>query len=136
MEGVALDVVRRGTQVEGPTVEKHDRDVDTFVPGGNDALTQPVEVSLVERLEIELRLAIPCSPRPGARPWLRRHTEMETTPCGLRLELLPAPKPDEIVAVLLEEFQICVVVRLLWDIGAVRAGTHAVVEVVPDMRAS
>src|SRR3990172_6973255 len=94
-----------------------------------------VEVGRVERREVELQLAVRCRSGPGSRPRLRRHAEMEGAPGGLGLELLPAPEPDEVVAVVLEELEVRVVVELLRGLGAVRAGTHAVVEVVPDVRA-
>jgi hypothetical protein len=58
---------------------------------------------------------------------------METTPGGLRLELFPMPEPDEVVTMFLQEFKVDIVVKLLRSFGAVRAGTHAIMEVVPDV---
>jgi hypothetical protein len=53
----------------------------------------------------------------------------------LGLELLPAPEPDEVVAALLEEVEVGVLVELLEGIGPARAGTHPIVQIVPDVRA-
>src|SRR3712207_8961769 len=47
-----------------------------------------------------------CRSWPGAGPRLRRHAEVEGAPSDLRLELFPAPQPDEVVAALLEELKI------------------------------
>src|SRR5215207_1814347 len=54
---------------------------------------------------------------------------------GLGPHVLPAPEPDEVVPVFSQEGQVGVVVELLRGARAIRAGTHAVVEIVPDVRA-
>src|SRR5207244_3231568 len=118
-----------------PAVEEHDRDVYALIARRDDAVAEAVEVGGVEGGEVELRSAVLCCSWPGTRPRLGRHAEVETAPGGLGLELLPAPEPDEIVAVVLEELEVRAVVELLRGLGAVRAGTHAVMEVVPDVRA-
>jgi len=58
---------------------------------------------------------------------------MVATSPSLGLELLPSPKPDEIMTVLFEELKVSTVVELLWSLRTVQSGTHAVMEVVPDM---
>jgi hypothetical protein len=63
------------------------------------------------------------------------HAQVEVGPGALGLELLPAPKPDEVVAVLDQEVEVGAEVQLLRGLGAARAGAHAVVQVVPDVRA-
>jgi hypothetical protein len=60
---------------------------------------------------------------------------MKAASSRLRPELLPAPEPDEVVTVLLEELEVRAIVEWLWGLRAIRTGTHAVVEVVPDVRA-
>src|SRR5437763_3645592 len=102
MEGMALEVVGSGAEVDGPAVEKHDSDVDAPVARGDRAVAEAVEVSLVELREVELRLAVLGRARPGSGPRLGRHAEVDVAPGGLGLELLPAPEPDEVVTVVLE----------------------------------
>src|SRR3712207_9067924 len=75
-----------------------------------------------------------CRSWPGAGPRLRRHAEVEGAPGDLRLELLPAPQPDEVVAALLEELKITAEVVSLRGLGAIGAGTGTIVEVVVDVR--
>src|SRR5262249_13439844 len=50
--------------------------------------------------------------------------------------MLPAPEPDEVVPVLLEEGEVGVIVELFGWIGAVRTEADAVVEVVLEVRTS
>ncbi len=83
---------------------------------------------------VELRLAVRCLSRPGPRPRLGGHAEVEVAAGGLGLELLPAPQPDEVVTPVLQELEVGVVVELFRGLGAVGARPHAVVEVVPDVR--
>lgn len=128
-----LNVIRHGAEVDGPTIEEHDRDVDALVPCGYDAVAEAVEVSLVERIQVELRLPIFCSSGSGSQPWLRCHAQVEVASSSLGLEVLPAPEPDEVMAVLLEELDVCVVVVSLWRLGAVGTGTKTIVEVIPDV---
>src|SRR5919108_1465720 len=113
VEGMSLYIVGRGAKVKGPTVEQHHSDIDALVPRGHDIFAEAVKVGFVERLEIELRLAILRISWSGSGPWLRGHTQMIAASGGLRLELFPAPKPDEVVTVLLEELKICIVANLL-----------------------
>ena len=70
---------------------------------------------------------------PAARPRLRRHAEVEGAPGDLRLELLPAPEPDKVVAALLEESEVAAEVVRLRDLGAIGARTGTVVEVIVDV---
>jgi hypothetical protein len=58
---------------------------------------------------------------------------MEAAAGSLRLELLPAPEPDEVMAVVLEELEIRAVVVLFRRVGALRARAETIVEVVPDV---
>ncbi len=135
VERMALDIVRRRAEVKAEAVEEHHRDVDVLVACGDDAVAESVEVSLIEPGEVELRLPVRCRSRSGSRPRLRRHAEVESAAGGLGLEVLPAPEPDEVVPVVLEEIEVRAVVVLLRRLGAGRAGPEAVVEVVPDVRA-
>jgi hypothetical protein len=135
VERMAPDVVRRRAEVEAPALEEHHRDVDARVAGGGDPVAEPREVGRVEPGEVELRLPVGGGARAGARPRLGRHAEVEGAPGGLGLELLPAPEPDEVVPVVLEEGQVGAVVVLLRLAGARGARAEAVVEVVPDVRA-
>jgi hypothetical protein len=52
----------------------------------------------------------------------------------LRPELLPAPQPDEVVGVLLEEREIRLVLEMLRPLSAFGAGAEAIVKVVVDLR--
>jgi hypothetical protein len=92
-------------------------------------------MGLIERRQIKFRLAVRCRSGSGARPRLRRHTEVEGPTGGLGLELLPPPEPDEVMAVVLEECEVGVVVVLLRGLCAVGARSETVVEIVPDVRA-
>src|SRR5207244_6769558 len=83
----------------------------------------------------ELLLACHSRTRTGALTGMGSHAQVGSASGGLGLELLPPPEPDEVVAALLEEPEVCAEVERLGGLSAVRAGTHAVVEVVPDMRA-
>jgi Putative abortive phage resistance protein AbiGi, antitoxin len=107
--------------------------VDALVAGGGDILAQPVEVGRVELREVELRLTVLCRTGHGAGPRLRRHAEVKGAPGDLRPELLPTPEPDEVVAALLEELEITAEVVPLWSLGAIRARTGTIVEVVVDV---
>src|SRR6266516_6319842 len=134
-EWMSLNVIGRRAEVQSPTVEEHHRDIDPLPACRNDALAEPVEVGRVERVKVELRRAIPCVSSACSWPRLRRHTEMETASCSLRLELLPTPEPDEVVVMLLQELEIGVVINLLRSFSAIWAGSHTIVEVIPDVRA-
>src|SRR2546428_627725 len=46
-------------------------------PPPDDSLAQPVEERRVELRQVELRLAVLRHTGAGARPWLRRHAEVE-----------------------------------------------------------
>jgi hypothetical protein len=122
VERMAFDVVGLRTEVEGPPVEEHHRDVDTSVARGDDSVTEAVEECLIEPAEVELRFPVRRLSRAGSRPWLRRHAEVEVAAGRLGLELLPAPEPDEVVAVVLEEPEVGVVVELLRGLGAIEPG--------------
>jgi hypothetical protein len=98
VERMAPDVVGRRCEVEAEALEEHHRDVDALFAGRDDAIAEPVEVGLVEPREVELRLAVPGHARPGPRPRLRRHTEMDVDGGQPALELLPAPQPDELLS--------------------------------------
>jgi hypothetical protein len=135
VEGVPFDVVGRRAEVQGPAVEEHHPDVDAAPAGGDDAVAEPLEERLVEAVQVEAGLAVGGRSRAGPRPGLGGHAEVEVAPGGLRPELLPAPQPDEVVAVLDQEVEVGAIVQLLGGLGASPAGTHAVVQVVPDVRA-
>ena len=53
----------------------------------------------------------------------------------LGLEVLPAPEPDEIVIVFLEERKVGIEVGRLRSFTTVCPWAHAIMEVVPDVRA-
>jgi hypothetical protein len=133
VEGVTLDVVRRRAEVQGPAVEQHHRDVDASRARGDDTVAEPVEEHRIEPVQIKPRLAVRRPTRTGSRPRLRDHAKVEVAPGGLGPELLPAPEPDEVVAVLGQEVEVGPVVEPLGGLGADRPGTHPVVEVIPDM---
>src|SRR5688572_10220853 len=111
VERVTFDMIWRGAEVEGPAVEEHDPNVDALITCGNDPLSKPFKVAFVENIEIELWLSIFRLPRTSSQPGLRRHTQMVAPSSRLRPELLPAPEPDEVVTVLLEELEICIVIK-------------------------
>src|SRR5438128_12383630 len=116
--------------------EQHHRDVDAPLTSGDHALAHAAEKVRVEAVEVELRLAV-CG-RAGAspRPRLRRHAAVDAGHRELALELLPAPQPDEVVAVRREEVEVVAEVeplRLGWAFGP---EPQAIVQVVVDMRAS
>jgi hypothetical protein len=134
VEGMALDMEGRQAQVERPSIEEHYRDVDAAVARRDNAVAQPVEEGVVEPGQIELRLAVGRLFRPDASPGLWPHAEVKLASRRQRPESLPAPEADEVVAVILQEVEIRAVVELLRDRRALRAGPHAVVEVVPDVR--
>ena len=52
---------------------------------------------------------------------------MICTPGGLRLDLLPAPKPDEVVTVRLEKREVGIEVEWFRSLGAVLAGVMLIV---------
>jgi len=106
MEWMTLDMIRRGAEVDGPTVKEHNGDVDTLIACRNHPLSQAVKIGLIKRLQIELWLVVLRGSWSGSRPWLRGHAEVITAPGGLGLKLLPAPEADEVVTVLLEEVKI------------------------------
>ena len=60
---------------------------------------------------------------------------MDGAAADLRLELLPAPEADEVVAVIGQPAQVGIEVEPIRLVRALRAGTHAIVEVVVDVRA-
>jgi hypothetical protein len=133
-ERMALEVVRRRAEVQAEAVEEHHGDVDALVARGGDAVAEAAEVRLVEPGEVEPRLAVRCRSGPGSRPRLRRHAEVESGSGGKGFEVLPAPEPDEVVPVLLQEIEVGAVVVALRHLGARRAGAETVVEAVPDVR--
>jgi len=135
VERMAVDIVGRRAEVEAEAVEEHHGDVDALVARGDDAVAEPVEVRLIEPGEVEPRLSVRRRARSGPRPRLRRHAQVERAAGGLGPEMLPAPEPDEVVPVVLEEIEVRAVVVALRQVGARRPGAEPVVEVVPDVRA-
>ena len=99
VKGMALDVVRRGTDLDAETLEEHYRDVNPFVARGDNAAAEALEIRLIELREIEFCLAVLRRSGPGSRPRLRRHAEMKVGELGL--EVLPTPEPNEVMAVIL-----------------------------------
>src|SRR5215208_5082945 len=108
--------------------------METLGRCGDGVVAQPFEVRRIEPREVELRLVVSCRSGPGAGPRLRRHAEVEGAPGDLRLELLPAPQPDKVVAALLEEPEVSAEVVRLRGLGAIGAGAGTVAEVVVDVR--
>ena len=128
-------IIRRRAEVKRPAVEEHDADVDARAAGGDHNLAQAVEVGRIKFGKVELGLTVAGGSRPGARPRLRCHAQVKAAAGGLRFELLPAPKADEVMAVFLEKRKVCTVVNDSVLRGALGAGPHAIVKVVPDVRA-
>jgi hypothetical protein len=52
----------------------------------------------------------------------------------LRPEMLPAPEPNEVVPVFLEELEVSVVIIYLRRVGALLAGAQAIVKIVVEVR--
>src|SRR5437867_5671355 len=90
----------------------------------------------VEAVEVELRLAVGGCAGAGPRPRLRCHAAVDAGHRELALELLPAPQPDEVVAVRLEEVEVVAEVEPLRLGRAFEPEAQAIVQVVVDMRAS
>ncbi len=133
MERVALDVVGRRAEVQRPPLEEHHGHVHAALARGDHTLAEPLEERLVELREIEPRLPVARHPRTGAGPRLGRHAQVELATRGLRLEVLPAPQPDEVVAAFLQEVQVLPEVEPLRRVRARRARAYPVMEVVPDV---
>src|SRR5262245_49918329 len=92
-----LDLIWGWAKVEAPTIEEHDRDVNAVVPRSAYVVAQPVEVGLIEQVEVELRPGIRCRAGSSPPPRLRGHAQVETASGGLGLELFPTPEPYEVV---------------------------------------
>src|SRR5688572_33198551 len=74
---MTLNVIWCGAEMQGPTVEEHHRNINVLFTCSHDSLTQPIEIGLIERIKVELRLAILCITGSGPLPGLRRHTKVE-----------------------------------------------------------
>src|SRR5215471_15994261 len=131
-----LDVVWRHAEVQGEPIEEHHRDIDARGARSSNARAQPLKIGLVEPSKVELRLAVGGCAGTSARPGLRRRTEVGDAAREIRLEVLPAPEPDEVVPVLRKEGEVGAKVEPVGWIGAGRTKAHAVVEVVLEVRAS
>jgi hypothetical protein len=135
VERVALDVVRCGAEVQGPAVEEHDPDVDARLAGGDHPLPQPLEVAGVQPVEVEPGPAVLGRARTRPDPGLRGHVEVVGAAGRLRSDLLPAPEPDEVVPAVAEEVQVRGEVQPFRLVRRLGARAHAVLQVVPDVRA-
>src|SRR5215207_324176 len=120
--------------MDGPAVEQHHSNINILIACRDRSLAQAVEVRLIEQLKVELWLPVLCVSRSCALPRLRGHAQVEASARRLRLELFPAPEPDEVVVMLPEKGKVFVKFQRLRRFCALRARTHAIVEVMPDMR--
>src|SRR5688572_14184784 len=132
---MSLHVIRARAKVERPTVEEHHPYVDTFVTGSDHPFAQAFKISLVELLQIKLWFAILGLSRPGSLPGLRRHAQVIASTSRLGLEQLPAPETDEIVSMVLEKFEISLIIESLGGLITIGPGSHAIMEIIPDVRA-
>jgi hypothetical protein len=111
--------------------------VDVHAPRtrGGRPFAQAVEELLVERFEVEPRLAVAGLAGACSSPRLRRHAEVVIGRCRVRAELLPTPQTDEVVAAFLEEVEVLAEVHPLRLVRTRLPRPHPVVEVVPQVGA-
>src|SRR6185295_15975401 len=122
-------------ELQLPPLEQHDRNVNSTVAGGDDALTHAIEIRRIEFGQVEFRLVIAGRAGAGTHPGMQlAKLDHAFGLCIGPLRRLPTPQTEKIMVMRDQEIQVTVVIKLWRRIVAGRKTMPVVLEVMPVVR--